>query len=127
MELTATPVPERRRVTSTAIESLLDLAAIVILCLGVAASITVLAWVGIVGLGMACWLILGSFLNWLVFRALAEVIRLLKRSVDLDYAGRISGSYVDTVMTCSNCGAILRSDVCCDSCGARLTKVDPKD
>lgn len=127
MELTAKPIPKRRRINGTGLESVLDFAARFVLVLGILSALSVYLIAGFGAIVPACSLLFGSFLNWLLFRSLAELIRLLKRIAGLDYAGRISGSYFDNVPTCGNCGAILRSDVCCNGCGARLVKPDTDD
>lgn len=122
MELTAQSIPQPQRISGTGLESVLDFMSRLVLILGVLGSIGYMIFVD-AGL-MACLLAVAAVLNWLWLRALAELIRLLKRSAGLDYAGRISGSYIDTVPTCSNCGSALRSDVCCNGCGARLIRPD---
>lgn len=124
MELTATPIPKRRRLNGTGLETILDFTALLTLVFGGLASIGIILFAGVAGFLLFCSVAIGSFLNWLLLRSLAELIRLQKRIVGLDYAGRISGSYYDTVPTCGNCGAVLRSDVCCHGCGARLLKPD---
>ena len=110
--------------TGTGLESVLDFVSVLTLVLGSLASVLALLALGWPGLPMSCVIASGTVLNWLFLRSIAELIRLLKRIAGLDYAGRISGSYFDTVPTCSNCGSMLHSDVCCEGCGARLLKPD---
>ena len=124
MELTATPIPKRRRINGTGLETILDFVSVLVLILGALASVLALTALGWPGLAMSCMIASGAFLNWLFLRSIAELIRLQKRIAGLDYAGRISGSYIDTVPTCSNCGSMLHSDVACEGCGARLLKPD---
>ncbi|GAA4447124.1 hypothetical protein [Novipirellula rosea] len=119
--VTASAIPKRRRINGIAIESILDFAALMVLFLGVAASTWMIMSSGLYSAALTTF---GAFLNWLLFRSLAEIIRLLKRNGGLDYAGRVSGSYFDDILSCGNCGAMLRSDAFCDGCGARLIKPD---
>jgi len=120
-ELTAKPIPKRRRINGTGLESILDFAAGLLLVLGVVGSIGLFVRTGIAAASLT---ILGTLLGWLLLRSLAEIVRLLKRIVGIDYAGRVSGSYFDTIASCSNCGAMLHSGVACDGCGARLLEPD---
>ncbi|WP_442509503.1 hypothetical protein SH528x_001079 [Novipirellula sp. SH528] len=124
MELTAKPIPKRRRINGAALESDLDFIAVLALVLGGLALLGIPMFHGVAGFLYFCSVVIGSFLTWLLLRTLAELIRLQKRIAGMDYAGRISGPYYDTVSTCGNCGAMLYSDVCCDGCGARLLKPD---
>ncbi|OYP32196.1 hypothetical protein CGZ80_20295 [Rhodopirellula sp. MGV] len=117
--VTANAISKRRRINGIAIESILDFAALMILFLGVAASI----WMGMSGEPYSAALTtFGAFLHWLLFRSLAEIIRLLKRNGGFDYEGRVSGSSFDHILSCSHCGAALQSDASCDRCGARIVK-----
>jgi hypothetical protein len=127
LEQTATPIPKRRRINGTGLETILDFVSVLALILGALASLLALISLGWPGLAMFGMIASGAFLNWLVLRSIAELIRLQKRIAGLEYSGRISGSYFDTVPTCSNCGSMLHSDVACDACGARLLKPDAEE
>lgn len=122
MELTAKPVPKRRQMTGIGIESKLDFVAVFLLVIGILASVALPIFGGWDGLGIACLSVITAVVNWLILRSIAEIVRLQKRIAGLEYDGRISGSYFDTVMVCGNCSTVLHSDVACGGCGARLQK-----
>ncbi|QEG38429.1 hypothetical protein UC8_03860 [Roseimaritima ulvae] len=118
MELTARAIRQQRQVRGVGLETILDVVSVLALVFGIVGSLGTLVAVG--DAWVASSIAVRAVLHWLWLRALAELIRLLKRSVGLEHAGRISGSHIATVDTCSHCGATLRSDVCCHGCGARL-------
>lgn len=65
--------------------------------------------------------ILAGFVVWILLRALAEIIRLLKKIAGLRYSGNISGARdTEVFWACSNCGQMLHSENRCDSCGATI-------
>lgn len=122
MEMTAKPIPKRRRIEGTGLESVLDfVAGMTLIVGGIAAFVAVIVF-RVPGLLMCLSIVIGTLLQFLFLRCFAELIRLQKRIAGLEYSGRISGSYDDTVSTCSNCGAMLHSNVCCDGCGARIVR-----
>ncbi len=127
MEQTATPEFRRQRINGTGLETILDFVSVFGLILGALASVLALISLDWPGLAMSGMIASGAFLNWLFLRSIAELIRLQKRIAGLEYSGRISGSYFDSVPTCSNCGSMLHTDVACDGCGARLLKLDGEE
>jgi len=122
MELTAKPISKRRRIEGTGLEGVLDFVAAMTLIVGGLAACTAVIVFKIPGLLMCLSIAIGTLLQFLLLRCFAELIRLQKRIAGLEYSGRISGSYEDTVSTCSHCGSMLHSDVCCDGCGARIVR-----
>lgn len=118
---TAKAISKRRRVDGVALESILDFAAWTLFFLGVALSI----WIVMSGGPIPALVVIsGTLLNWLLLRSLGEIIRLLKRNVGLNYGGHVSGSRVEDVVLCSNCGSLLHSKTSCDGCGARIRTPD---
>lgn len=72
------------------------------------------------------WIALGigstaqGIIFWIVFKASAEVIRLLKKLNGISYTGDISGTVDNSVeYSCTDCGAPVTSDSkFCPNCGA---------
>lgn len=124
MELTARTIPRPRKITGTGLETILDVVSVISLVTGGLLAVTVVILSGGRAFLPVLSILAGAFLNWLLLRCLAEHLRLQKKIAGLNYEGRITGSYEDVVLTCSNCGAVLHSDVSCDGCGARLLKPD---
>ena len=126
MALTAQRIEKRRIRRRAGLETLVDLAAIVMLDLGFVASLIVLlilifvhfTWMGLV---MAIALFLNALLDWLLLRCLAEHLRLQKKIAGCEYEGAITGPVEETIWSCGNCGQIVHTDNRCDACGARLT------
>lgn len=123
MELTAKSIPKRRQVSSGGLESLFEAIGIFFIVAGVLLAMSLFFVIGIIAIVPSLQITVFSFLLWLLLRFFAEVIRLLKRQAGMEYEGRISGKHEEEVIaSCSNCGAMLHSDVACDQCGARLIK-----
>ena len=61
-----------------------------------------------------------TIIGYYLFKALADIIRLLKHSAGLPYSGQIASGPLVSVYKCSDCHAILRSGLKCDSCGAEI-------
>ncbi len=124
-DVTATPIPVQQQFTGVALETILDFVAWSFLILGMVASVVVFAYGSFAAVIST---MLSMFLPWMLLRSVAEIIRLLKRIAGLQYAGRISGTFSGTALSCSHCGAIfLQSKVACDACGATLVAPDDSD
>ena len=126
MELTAYAVPARRETKSVAFETLVDFVSNIALICGITVALILLVYTKMSGWLVSMAMVPSTLLNWLLLRCLAEHLRLQKKIAGLDYAGRISGSYAADVLVCSNCDSVLKSDVYCLECGARLIK-PPED
>lgn len=61
-----------------------------------------------------------AVLSWLLFRSLAEIIRLLKVQAGLHYGGKISGIRARVTWVCSECGTILDNRHRCPRCGRMI-------
>ena len=74
-------------------------------------------WIGI-GIGATAQ----GILFWILFRAGAEVVRLLKKLNGLPYAGSISKTEGETPSyVCTDCGAqVSLIDKLCTQCGSKL-------
>lgn len=120
MELTARPIPRPRKIIGTGLETILDVVSVIALIAGGLLVIAAVIQSGGRAVLQIMSILAGAFLNWLLLRCLAEHLRLQKKIAGLEYEGRITGSYDEVVMTCSNCGSTLHSNVTCDRCGARL-------
>ena len=63
---------------------------------------------------------IGSFISYFVFRAFADVIRLLKKIGGLQFDGEVSSSF-ERVKECSACGGkVLFENLPCPKCGAEF-------
>ncbi|MGB7343913.1 MAG: hypothetical protein WBD20_06855 [Pirellulaceae bacterium] len=128
MDLTAKPIPKRRRVNGTGLESILDFAAVMVVILSGISAVWFVVFIArvdpLTGLVLCLSIASIAFVSWLLLRSLAELIRLQKRNAGLEYSGKITGSQYDVVNSCSNCGNMLHSEVACDVCGARIEKPD---
>ncbi len=114
-------VLKRTVVTPGGLESLVDFTAYALLFIGIAVSFLPLLTFSLAGL-FGCLLgIFLSFVQWLLFRSIAEILRLLKMQNGLNYRGRITTTEVTEIFACENCGMVLHSDDRCESCGARIT------
>jgi len=68
-------------------------------------------------------LIFAGAVNRILFRAAAEVIRLLKKLNRLKFSGKISEPETLNVYTCSSCGTSIYEDAeSCYSCNAKFKK-----
>lgn len=102
------------------LEASLDAASIFVFFIGFVSAI---AFVGIFHLGglvASIGILFISFVAYLLFRSLAEIIRLLKKSAGIPFSGKISQGTLYSVFSCSECNAILHSGLRCDSCGAKI-------
>jgi len=110
-----------RKVTSgCGLESLVDVTAYIFLVVGLLVSLLPLLSVSLSGL-LTC--ILSSFVTfvvWLLFRCLAEIIRLLKHQNSIPYAGRITKVDEFPLFRCEKCGLLLHSPYYCDGCGSKI-------
>ena len=99
---------------------MLDSAAVSIVFLGLllsAVSGLLFPYGGAVVIGLT---LLNTAIAYYLFRALAEIIRLLKHSAGIPFSGRIAEGPITTMYKCSDYSAILRSGLKCDSCGAEI-------
>ncbi len=127
MTQTATRVEKRRLGAGWALESLVDWVAAVILILALlTAAGAFVSWRAFdKPSGVAApQILLGGFISWLLFRCLAEHLRLQKKIAGLPYAGSITGPTEEVVWGCSQCGHVLHSNSQCDVCGARIHRSD---
>lgn len=120
MTLNATRIERKRLQGGTSLETLVDVVAIVALLVGILMAVgfllTFYIWGVLAGISSA----IGGFVSWLLFRCLAEHLRLLKKIAGMEIAGSITGMQEETVWSCSNCGQMLHSEHRCDSCGAQI-------
>jgi hypothetical protein len=70
--------------------------------------------------GLALFLVVTAVLSWLLFRSLAEIIRLLKVQAGLHYDGKISGIQARVTWVCSECGTTLGNRHRCPRCGRMI-------
>ena len=61
-----------------------------------------------------------AVLSWLLFRSLAEIIRLLKVQAGLQHGGKISGMRAGVTWVCSECGTTLGNRHRCPRCGRMI-------
>lgn len=101
-------------------ETLVDLVAMAHLILGSIVAIGVLLSFTWWGLFASAALMAGAFICWLLFRCLAEHLRLQKKIAGLHFEGPITRPYEVTLWSCGNCGQMLHSDSRCESCGALI-------
>lgn len=76
------------------------------------------------GSGVAFFMLIGAFLQWLLLRCVAEHLRLQKKLAGVDYEGKISGPTWASVACCSLCKSVLHTEGRCDMCGATITTDD---
>ena len=111
---------EMRKQGSGGSEAMLDGAAITVVFLGLLLAVVsgvLFPWGGAVAIGL---ILLNTAIAYYLYRALADVIRLLKHSAGMPFSGRIAAGPTITMYKCSDCNAILRSGLKCDSCGAEI-------
>lgn len=106
------------------LETLVDRAAIAFLVLGLIAGSILLLTFSLWGVLASCLAVFGAIVDWLLLRCLAEHLRLQKKIAGCEFEGAITGSSVETVSVCGNCGQMLHSDSRCDSCGAQIISDD---
>lgn len=112
---------------SGGLEGTLDVVAKVVLVATVLHAVVVLAttsgkaWPGVPSM------LIAGIVSWVTLRALAEIVRLLKRSAGLSYGGRISEAVerVEERAHCAQCGALLHSETRCESCGRTIEGAPP--
>jgi hypothetical protein len=132
--LTTKRVQKVVRTPVNGLETLVELAATVVLATGLIFELVLLVvfviqsrsneslqpafwfWILLASLGT----LLHAFVIWLVLRCLAEHLRLQKKIGGLPYEGTITGPKEELVWTCGNCGHRLRSMGQCDFCGAKI-------
>ena len=136
--LTATRVRDKKRISASSLETTIDFLALIWLVAGM-----LLAGIQFLVLTASQFMtavypaqflfasipvgytVLATITLWILLRALAEIIRLLKKIAGLDYLGSISGTWsVDEFWACSNCGHMLHSETRCDTCGATILESD---
>ena len=108
------------RVLSRRAIAMLDGAAVSIVFLGLslaAVSGLLFSYGGAVAIGL---ILLNTAIAYYLFRALADIVRLLKKSAGIPFSGRIAAGPITSLYKCSDCNAILRSGLKCDSCGAEI-------
>ena len=113
-----------RTISRGGLEGSLDTFGFIVLLLGILAGIWFLVVGGFKGIFSALFVSVLSFGIRLVLRALAEIIRLQKKSLGLNYGGQISEAQSIEIHVCNVCGEILHSDSRCESCGRTLDGVE---
>ncbi len=102
------------------LETKADIAAIYLLIFaGVVATFQILSFTS-VGIVTAVAAIASGVLSWLLFRCIAEHLRLQKKMAGVPFEGRITQAGEEMCWACSSCGMILHSDTRCDACGAEI-------
>ncbi len=101
-------------------EAMLDGAAINVLFLGLVLTVTLVALSQFGGWIPASIIFFMTVIAFYSFRALADIIRLLKETAGIPYSGTIASGPLRSEFKCSDCNAILRSGLKCDSCGAEI-------
>lgn len=109
-----------RTISRGGLEGSLDRGGFIVLLLGLLAGVWFLIMGGFKGILPATFVVVLSYWFRLVLRALAENIRLQKKSLGLNYGGQISEVQSIEIHVCSVCGEILHSDSRCESCGSTL-------
>ena len=108
----------------TGLETVVDLVANGVLILGSIIAFVLLLTVSLWGLVASCLVVVSASLKWLLFRCLAEHLRLQKKIAGYEFEGSITGPIEETVWACGNCGQMLHSESRCDSCGAEIVSDD---
>ncbi len=108
------------QIAAGGLEGLFDLAAMLVVAIGVTVAVVVLIWNPGLGIPFALGTLFNAAIAWLLLRGFAEVIRLLKQLNGLPFDGRISGGDREEVFRCSKCQSVLHSDVRCDGCGETI-------
>lgn len=120
LTLTAKRIPKRRLRRGNGLETLVDLVAMAHLILGSIVAIGLLLSFTLWGLFASAASMAGAFITWLLFRCLAEHLRLQKKIAGLHFEGPITRPYEVTLWSCGNCAQMLHSDSRCESCGALI-------
>jgi hypothetical protein len=111
---------ETERRSAGGLEATLEAAAIFVFSIGCVSAITMVCIFQLGGLAASIGILFNSFIGYLLLRSIGEIIRLLKKSVDLPFSGQISQGKQYSVFSCSECNSILHSGLRCDSCGAEI-------
>lgn len=121
MVLESKRVFRRTIVNPGGLETLIDVMAVALLIFGIVISLIPLITASIAGVFVCLVGVFVSFAQWLLFRCIAEIIRLLKLQNGMSYRGKIETTDVTHLYACENCGMILHSPNQCESCGAVIT------
>ena len=121
MVLTAQRLEKRRIRRGNGLETLVDIAAMAILTVGMLAATCLLFTFSALGALSSAATLTTALLHWLLLRCIAEHLRLQKRIAGLPFEGQISGPCEDIIWCCSNCGQMLHSAQRCDTCGAQIS------
>lgn len=114
-------IEKRRLLRAGGLESLVDTVAYVLLFFGILVSCTALLSMSLLGVVVFLLGCFGAFVQYLLFRCIAELIRLQKKIAGIEYSGTISAAVEETIYTCSNCQQLLHSETRCDACGAEIS------
>lgn len=103
------------------LEGKLDGVAWTLLWLGLLLALVVL-FINPIGFVASVGIVINAILIWVVLRALAEIIRLLKHQAGLPYGGRVTSpnERVDGNWECTACGGKLYDPSICDHCGREI-------
>ena len=108
-------------------EAMLDGAAVSLLVLGIVLAPTLAGMFFFLGGAFrlhgvipASLILVMTLVAFYLFRGLADIIRVLKQSAGIPYSGRIAAGPQRSEFKCSDCSAVLRSGLKCDSCGAEI-------
>jgi hypothetical protein len=126
--LTTTPKIHQKSTFSGGLEGTLDVVAKVVLGATMVHAVAALAvtqgkaWPSLPGV------LITGIVSWVTLRALAEIVRLLKKSAGLSYGGKISEAteQVEKTAFCAECGALLHSETRCETCGRTIAGASPK-
>jgi hypothetical protein len=105
------------------LEGFLDVVAWIILVAGVVLAIVPIFLLSFSGIVPSLSIVVAATLSWVLLRAAAEILRLLKHIAGLPYGGRISkpnGPENSVFLRCSNCNSLLHSKLSCDACGEKI-------
>ena len=111
---------ETRIRSSGGSEAMLDGAAVNVACLGFCLTVVLCLAFQFGGLIPAGIVLMMTVIAYYAFRALSDIIRLLKHVAGMPYSGQIAAGPQMSEFKCSDCDAILRSGLKCDSCGAEI-------
>ena len=115
----ATKIETRKR-TSGGSEARLEGAAFNVAVLGFCLTLILCILFQFGALIPAGIVVMMSVIGYYLFKALADIIRLLKKIAGMPYSGDIASGPQVSVYKCSDCNAVLRSGLKCDSCGAAI-------
>ncbi len=127
---TANRIEKRRLPRKRGLETIADWVAIAFLVVGVIVAVIFLYmyfkedaihW----GLLAVVATLFSAFVYWLLFRCLAEHLRLQKKIAGLRFDGAITGQEEEIIWACSHCGHVLYADHRCDYCGSKIQLDQP--